>query len=112
MGRHRRSQVSGAALSKRVDTERGILTFTSVTELDIPTRRLVVKEQHTLEVNGREHSSDYEFVMRCWTPTELQSLLRLNGFGSVAYFGAYDPSVVPGETDRLVAVAQNLQAAA
>ena len=71
----------------------------------------MVNEQHTLEVNGREHSSDYEFVMRCWTPAELQSLLGLNGFSSVLYFGAYDPSVVPGETDRLVAVAQNLEAA-
>jgi len=96
---------------KRVDTNRGKLTFTSVTELDASTRRLVVKEQHILEVNGREHFSDYEFVMRCWTSTELQSLLHLNGFGSVAYFGAYDPSVAPGVTDRLVAVAQNLTAA-
>lgn len=91
---------------KRVDTDRGKLTFTSVTELDIPTRRLMVKEQHTLEANGREHSSDYEFVMRCWTAAELQSLLRRNRFGSVAYFGAYDPVVAPGVTDRLVAVAQ------
>ena len=91
---------------KRVDTHRGKLTFTSVTELDAPTRRLVVRERHTLEVNGRERSSDYEFVMRCWTPEELQSLLRLHGFGSVAYFGAYDPAVAQGATDRLIAVAQ------
>jgi hypothetical protein len=77
-----------------------------VTELDAATRRLVVRERHTLVVNGRERSSDYEFVMRCWTPAELQLLLRLNGFGSVAYFGAYDPALAPGVTDRLVAVAQ------
>src|SRR5262249_27634024 len=32
---------------KRVDTDRGRLTFTSVTELDPPTRRLLVKETHT-----------------------------------------------------------------
>ena len=95
---------------KRVDTERGKLTFTSVTALDIPTRRLVVKEQHTLEASDGAQSSDYEFVMRCWTPIELQSLLRLNGFGSAVYFGAYDPAVTPGETDRLVAVAQKLVA--
>ena len=88
------------------------MTFTSVTELDVSTHRLVVKEQHTLEVNGRERSSDYEFVMRCWTPMELQSLLLLSGFGSVACYGAYDPVVAPGDTDRLVAVAQNLKAAA
>jgi SAM-dependent methyltransferase len=91
---------------KRVDTDRGKLTFTSVTELDVPSRLLVVRERHTLEANGRERSSDYAFVMRCWTPVELQSLLRLNGFGSVAYFGAYDPALAPGVTDRLVAVAQ------
>lgn len=89
---------------KRVDTGRGKLTFTSVTEIDAPARRLVVRERHTLEVNGRERSGDYEFIMRCWTPAELQSLLRLNGFGSVACFGAYDPPVAAGATDRLVAV--------
>jgi SAM-dependent methyltransferase len=97
---------------KRVDTERGKLTFTSVTELDVPTRRLLVKEQHTLEVDGREYSSDYEFVMRCWTPAELDALLRLNGCGSVLYRGAYDPAIAPGETDRLVVVAQKVRAAA
>jgi SAM-dependent methyltransferase len=91
---------------KRVDTHRGNLTFTSVTELDAPAHRLVVRERHTLEVDGRERSSDYEFVMWCWTPAELQSLLRLNGFRSAAYFAAYDPSLAPGVTDRLVAVAQ------
>jgi len=91
---------------KRVDTDRGRLTFTSVTELDPPTRRLLVRETHTLEADGRERSWDYEFVMRCWTPAELESLLRLNGFGSVEYFGAYDPAVGRGATDGLVAVAQ------
>jgi hypothetical protein len=97
---------------KRVDTERGKLMFTSVTELDPPTRRLLVKEQHTLEVDGQEYSSDYEFVMRCWTPAELDSLLTLNGFDSALYCGAYDQAVAVGETDRLVVVAQSSRAAA
>jgi hypothetical protein len=44
--------------------------------------------------------------MRCWTRTELESAFERGGFGSVAYFGAYDPSVHAGATDRLVAVAQ------
>jgi hypothetical protein len=91
---------------KRVATDRGVLTFTSVTELDAETRRLIVKERHTLEGNRDEYSSDFEFVMQCWTAAELQSLLCLAGFGSVAYFGAYDPAVPAGATDRLVAVAQ------
>ena len=97
---------------KRVDTDRGRLTFTSVTELDASTHRLLVREQHTLEAHGREYSSDYEFIMGCWTPEELQSLLRLHGFGSVAFFGAYDPTVAPGTTDRLVVVAQLSKTAA
>ena len=90
---------------KRVDTDRGRLTFTSVTEIDPPTRRLLVRETHTLEADGGERSWNFEFVMRCWTPTELESLLHLNGFESVAYFGAYDSVVGQGATDRLVAVA-------
>ena len=44
--------------------------------------------------------------MRCWTRSELDSVLECAGFGSVAYFGAYDPAVSSGATDRLVAVAQ------
>jgi hypothetical protein len=53
-----------------------------------------------------ERSSDYHFVMRCWTRRELESVLERSGFGSVAYFGAYDPAVNAGATDRLVAIAQ------
>jgi SAM-dependent methyltransferase len=97
---------------KRVETHRGRLTFTSVTDLDIPNHQLLVRESHSLEANGQERCSEYEFVMRCWTPAELRSLLGLNGFGSVSYFGAYDPAVAPGATDRLVAVGQLLKEAA
>jgi SAM-dependent methyltransferase len=92
---------------KRVDTDRGRLTFTSVTDLDPETRRLLVTETHTLEAGGRLQSWDNEFVMRCWTMVELDSLLRLNGFTSIAYFGAYDPAVARGATDRLVVVARH-----
>ena len=91
---------------KRVDTERGTLTFTSVTELDHEHRQLLLSERHTLVTDGTERSSDYRFVMRCWTRPELESGLAGAGFETVAYFGAYDHAIVPGSTDRLVAVAQ------
>ena len=91
---------------KRVETERGKLTFTSVTELDPDRRQLVLSETHTLVDDAGEHSSDYRFVMRCWTRPELDSILERGGFGPVEYFGAYDPAVDAGATDRLVAVAQ------
>ena len=97
---------------KRVSTECGDLTFTSVTALDPEHCLLIVSEQHVVVESGQERVSDYQFVMRCWTAGELQSVLRRTGFQSVAYFGAYDASVEAGATDRLVAVARRSGAVA
>jgi SAM-dependent methyltransferase len=91
---------------KTVATERGTLTFTSVTELNVTDRQLVLKERHTLKEHGRERSSDYRFVMQCWTRDELDSYLTRFGFGAQTYFGGYAVDVAAGTTDRLVAVAQ------
>jgi len=91
---------------KSVRTDRGTLTFTSTTELDPERQQLLLSERHTLVNDAGEQSRDYRFVMRCWTTTELESAFERGGFGSVAYFGAYDPAVRAGTTDRLVAVAQ------
>ena len=91
---------------KRVSTDRGDLTFTSITDLDPERRRLLISEEHVLVHAGQQRVSEYQFVMRCWTDTELRSALARAGFGSVEYFGAYDATVAPGVTDRVVAVAQ------
>jgi len=91
---------------KTVATERGALTFTSVTELNANDRQLVLTERHTLNDHGHERSSDYRFVMQCWTRDELDSYLTRSGFVAPTYFGAYDADVAVGTTDRLVAVAQ------
>ena len=91
---------------KSVHTDRGKLTFTSITDLDPERHQLVLSETHTLLDDAGEHSSDYRFVMRCWTRGELESALERSGFGTAAYFGAYDPAIHAGATDRLVAVAQ------
>ena len=66
---------------KSVSTDRGTLTFSSVTELDPENRRLLLSERHSLVDDGQERSSDHQFVMRCWTPTELQTCLTSGGFG-------------------------------
>jgi SAM-dependent methyltransferase len=97
---------------KRVETDRGTLTFTSLTELDVPNHQLLIDENHSLDAKDQQLVREYQFVMRCWTSAELHSLLSLNGFGSVSYFGAYDPAVALGDTDRLVAVAQSFEAGA
>ena len=91
---------------KRVSTDRGELTFTSVTELDAEHRLLLISERHELVGQGEERVSDYQFVMRCWDREELNMLFARHGFGNIQYFGAYDPGVEPGATDRLVAAAQ------
>ena len=91
---------------KRVSTDRGELTFTSVTELDAGHRLLLISERHELVGQSGERVSDYQFVMRCWECEELGMLFARHGFGNIQYFGAYDHSVALGATDRLVAVAQ------
>lgn len=91
---------------KTVATERGTLTFTSVTELNVNDRQLLLTERHTLNDRGHERSSDYHFVMQCWTRDELDSYLTQSGFVAPTYFGAYSADIAAGTTDRLVAVAQ------
>jgi SAM-dependent methyltransferase len=91
---------------KRVSTDRGELTFTSITELDREHRRLVISEQHALADRGVEQVADYRFVMRCWERDELAAALDRHGFERVMYRGAYDRDVGVEATDRIVAVAQ------
>ena len=95
---------------KFADTPRGRLTFRSVTRLDRQTRRLLVAEQHTLrQQGGVETSSTYNFSMRCWTQSELQSHLTQAGFERIEYFGGYQRSVPVGASDRLVGVASGIR---
>jgi 2-polyprenyl-3-methyl-5-hydroxy-6-metoxy-1,4-benzoquinol methylase len=91
---------------KRVSTDRGELTFTSVTALDPGRRQLLISERHELIDKDGDHVSDYRFVMRCWDREELNVLLSRHGFGKISCFGAYDAGVAIGATDRLIVVAQ------
>lgn len=97
---------------KRVFTDRGELTFTSVSALDSTNRQLLVSERHELVELGEKRVSDYHFVMRCWETEELRRLLVRQGFKNISWFGAYDPAVPIGATDRMVAVAQRTVAGA
>lgn len=47
----------------------------------------VLSERHTLIEDGRDRSSDYHFVMRCWTRGELESALTQTGFSPFDYVG-------------------------
>jgi len=93
---------------KRVSTERGELTFTSVTTLEREKRQLLIFERHELVARDGERVSEHNFVMRCWERNELERMLARHRFAEVACFGAYDPDVAAGATDRLVVVAQRV----
>jgi hypothetical protein len=90
---------------RRVETDRGRLSFRSVTQLDHATRQLLVAERHCIEKNREKVVAECDFVMRCWTQEELHTHLTDAGFGSIVCFGDYDQDTATGSTDRLVAVA-------
>jgi len=94
-----------------ISTERGELTFTSVTALDHKHRQLLLSEQHELVTRGEQRVTEYNFVMRCWERDELDILFARHHFGELSFFGAYDPDVPAGATDRLVVVAQRASTA-
>ena len=91
---------------KSVSTEHGRLTFTSVTKLDPGNQSLLISERHTPDDGQEERSHDYEFIMRCWLRDEVHLHLRARGFTAIDWFGAYDPAVMAGSTDRVVVIGQ------
>ena len=90
---------------KVVETDKGRLTFRSVTALQPETRCLRISENHELVSGSSRRSANYDFVMRCWTQGEIIAGLGAAGFESVQCFGDYDTAKPLGSTDRMVAVA-------
>ena len=82
MGASLERKTSEPLFRKRVSTDRGELTFTSVTAPEHENRQLLISEQHELIKQGEERVSDYNFVMRCWEKEELDTLLSRHGFES------------------------------
>jgi SAM-dependent methyltransferase len=102
-----RRKTSDPVHERTIETAEGRLTFRSETRLDPSSRRLLVAERHGLTSGGVTRTENYEFVMRCWTPPELEAGLREAGFTSVDLLGAYNAGVAAGATDRLVAIASS-----
>jgi 2-polyprenyl-3-methyl-5-hydroxy-6-metoxy-1,4-benzoquinol methylase len=105
---------TGSALRKQrepvfervVENDGQTLTFRAVTRLEHSTRQLRVAETYILKPDdGAKTTTQYDFVMQCWTRDELHNSLTDAGFGSVAYFGDYKSGSPVGSTDRIVAVA-------
>lgn len=94
--------------TKQVETERGTLTFQSLTRLSPETRTLRIAERHQLQQGEELITADYAFAMRCWAQEELATCFVQAGFGNMLYLGAYDFQIPFGTTDRIVAVAHLL----
>jgi len=92
--------------TKQVETERGTLTFHSLTRLSPEARILRITERHQLQQGAELITADYAFAMRCWVQEELTTYFVQAGFGHILYLGAYDVQVPPGTTDRIVAITQ------
>jgi ubiquinone/menaquinone biosynthesis C-methylase UbiE len=92
-------------LEKTVETEKGRLTYRSVTELQPEKQCLLISETHLLESHSGRQTAEYDFVMRCWTQEEVTMGLTAAGFGSVQCFGDYNTAKPIGATDRLVVMA-------
>ena len=88
---------------KRVSTDRGELTFTSITDLDVEHRLLLITERHELVRQGDARVSEYQFVMRCWEREELDNAVRAPRF---------DEHRVPSPATQFVGVELKYLAAA
>ena len=82
---------------RRVETERGLVEFRSVTELEPERRVLRVRERLTVDGAG----TDNQFLMRCWTRAELEAVLREAGFAELDF-----DALRPRRADRLTVVAR------
>lgn len=98
-------KTSEPVFERSMATERGTLSYRSVTRLDPANRQLLVAERHTLADGGKSVVADYNFIMRCWTRGELDLHLKKAGFVSVTYLKDYVRESPRNMNDRLVVLA-------
>jgi SAM-dependent methyltransferase len=99
-------KTSSPVTEKTVQTERGKLTFRSITSLEPETHSMLISETHELQSAGGRETNTFDFIMRCWTQEELGAYLSSAGFDHVEYYGDYNVEMPVGSTDRLVVVAR------
>jgi len=91
---------------KSVMTDKGHLTFRSITTLNHAKHQMCVHECHYLHGPEGESKHTYEFAMRCWTRDEVRERLEDAQFHDVQQWGGYDEQVPLGMTDRIVTCAR------
>ncbi len=93
---------------KKVKTNKGTLTFTSVTHLNPTSQTLEISESHRLETKKGTFDSDSFFVMKCWNLNEIVQYSQKVKFSVENLLGGYDINTKKGETDRIVFVLKKL----
>jgi hypothetical protein len=82
----------------------GTLEFHSKTLLDTESRQLRIRERFDSERGGAHTWAENDFVMRCWTASEITFLLSEAGLDEIATHSNYGEEDAAW-SDRLVAIA-------
>jgi SAM-dependent methyltransferase len=90
---------------RTVELPDGTLCFQSETALDSGTRQMRIRECFKVSRNNMETSKVNEFVMKCWTPEEIERRLLTAGFDVAGTYGSYGESERTW-SDRLVVTAR------
>ena len=89
---------------KEIQTDSGLLRFTSQTTLDEKNKKLLITETHELIINNKETVTKYDFVMRCWTKDELDNCLTNAGFEIIESYGAYDTKIKSNNSEKIIII--------
>jgi len=90
---------------RTVELPDGTLCFQSETALDSGTRQMRIRECFKVSRNNTETSKVNEFVMKCWTPEEIERRLLTAGFDVAGTYLSYGESDQTW-SDRLVLTAR------
>lgn len=89
---------------RAVELPTGTLEFQSKTVLDMESRQLHIRERFDFERGGTHASTENDFVMRCWTASEITFHLSEAGLNEIATHSNYGEDDLTW-SDRLVVVA-------
>ena len=89
---------------RKLELSTGTLEFQSKTVLEMESRQLRIRERFDFERGGMHTSTENDFVMKCWTASEITFHLSEAGLDEIATHSNYGNDD-PAWSDRLVVVA-------
>jgi SAM-dependent methyltransferase len=89
---------------RKIELSTGSLEFRSKTILEMESRQLRIRERFDLDRGGAHTSTENDFVMKCWTASEITFHLSEAGLDEISTHSNYGEAD-PAWSDRLVVVA-------